>query len=426
MNSILLFTNNLRIEDNLTLQKAFLESEKILPIFIFDEELLKETKFHIPRFSIHRKNVLIEALEDLEKNLSSISLNLYKFFGNRISILEKLIFENKIEKIYLQKEFAYEEIKFETEIKIKFPNIKLELVQDGSLIHLDDLQIEIINLPDVFSSFRSKVEKNLYIRKPISIPNKIPIQIKLDYKENNFFEKENYNKNKNSVFSFEATEKEVKVHLENYIWKEQKISTYKETRNGLVGKDYSTKFSTFLTLGLISARTIHYEVKKFEEEVLKNESTYWVIFELLWRDYFRFQFIKHKEKFFYKTGIGNILKNTNLDFERFKIWKEAKTNSDFINANMIELNETGFMSNRGRQNVASFLVNDLKVDYRLGAEYFESKLIDYDVYSNYGNWAYIAGVGNDPRKDRYFNPEKQANMYDSDCKFRNIWLKNLE
>jgi len=92
---------------------------------------------------------------------------------------------------------------------------------------------------------------------------------------------------------------------------------------------------------------------------------------------------------------------------------------------MQELNLTGFMSNRGRQNVASYLCNDLNEDWRYGAAYFEQQLIDYDVCSNWGNWAYLAGVGNDPRGNRVFNIEKQASEYDKNRKFRDRWLNNM-
>jgi len=98
---------------------------------------------------------------------------------------------------------------------------------------------------------------------------------------------------------------------------------------------------------------------------------------------------------------------------------------DFIDANMIELKLTGFMSNRGRQNVASYLCNDLKLNWRYGAAYFEQQLIDYDVCSNWGNWAYLAGVGNDPRGNRYFNIEKQAQDYDKDKEYRKLWLADF-
>ena len=89
---------------------------------------------------------------------------------------------------------------------------------------------------------------------------------------------------------------------------------------------------------------------------------------------------------------------------------------------MKELSQTGFMSNRGRQNVANYLTKELKIDWRIGAEYFEALLIDYDVHSNYGNWMYLSGVGNDPR-DRKFDISWQAQKYDSQNKFQKLWLK---
>ena len=106
----------------------------------------------------------------------------------------------------------------------------------------------------------------------------------------------------------------------------------------------------------------------------------------------------------------------------FDSWCEGKTSEPFVNANMIELKCTGWMSNRGRQNVASFLSKELLIDWRWGANYFESMLIDYDVHSNYGNWMYVSGVGNDPR-DRKFNIKFQADRYDPNSKFQNLWLQ---
>jgi deoxyribodipyrimidine photo-lyase len=91
---------------------------------------------------------------------------------------------------------------------------------------------------------------------------------------------------------------------------------------------------------------------------------------------------------------------------------------------MRELNETGYMSNRGRQNAASFLANSLRIDWRRGAAYFETQLVDFDPCSNYGNWAYIAGIGNDSRNS-YFNIVKQARKYDADGEYTRTWLPEL-
>jgi deoxyribodipyrimidine photo-lyase len=193
----------------------------------------------------------------------------------------------------------------------------------------------------------------------------------------------------------------------------------------LIGENYSSKFSPWLANGSLSARRVFSEIKKFEKEVEANESTYWLVFELLWRDYFRFVAKKYVNKIFLKGGIKNKSLSYNNDFEVFEKWRTGKTGNDFVDANMTELMKTGFMSNRGRQNVASYLCKDLKIDWRWGASWFESQLIDYDVASNWGNWMYIAGVGNDPREARYFNVNKQAEMYDQDKSYRKLWLDSL-
>ena len=158
------------------------------------------------------------------------------------------------------------------------------------------------------------------------------------------------------------------------------------------------------------------------DERIKNDSTYWLIFELLWRDFFRFTAQKQGNQLFRSNGLQPQKKiKWKTDHDLFLSWSNGETGIPFIDANMKELNATGFMSNRGRQNVASYLTKHLGLDWRMGAEYFESLLIDYDVCSNYGNWAYIAGVGNDPI-DRIFNPHKQADQYDSKGKYVEYWL----
>jgi deoxyribodipyrimidine photo-lyase len=120
---------------------------------------------------------------------------------------------------------------------------------------------------------------------------------------------------------------------------------------------------------------------------------------------------KHGKAVLEKGGILHEDRVFENDIEKFNGWIHGKTEDDFVNANMIELAQTGFMSNRGRQNVASYLVHDLKIDWRWGAAYFESQLIDYDFSNNWGNWMYVAGVGNDPRSRR-FNTKLQAERYD--------------
>jgi len=232
------------------------------------------------------------------------------------------------------------------------------------------------------------------------------------------------------AFSYRGGESEAIRRVNHFLWEKRLIDTYKETRNGLLGMDYSSKFSPWLSMGNVSPRWLFHEIKKYERTVNENQSTYWMFFELLWRDYFRWVTVKHGNKIFHLEGMKPYNKYDKKvwgeDRKTFDAWAQGRTGYSFIDANMIEMNATGFMSNRGRQNVASFLTKDLHLDWRLGAEYFEYQLIDHDVYSNYGNWTYVAGVGNDPREDRYFNIIKQGLVYDADGAYVSHWIPMLK
>jgi hypothetical protein len=208
----------------------------------------------------------------------------------------------------------------------------------------------------------------------------------------------------------------------NYYFDDKKLAlTYFETRNELIGRDFSTKFSKYLSSGLLDVRYLYNKVKDFEEEYGSNKSTYWIIFELLWREFFYWHYQDYGKYYFSKTGI----KESRYDFSKFKLYtiEELKSLTDirFFHAALNELSETGFLSNRVRQMFASIWINDLKLDWRSGAEFFESYLLDYDVYSNYGNWMYLAGVGVDPRGKRYFNIEKQLHTYDLENTYLSKW-----
>ena len=167
-------------------------------------------------------------------------------------------------------------------------------------------------------------------------------------------------------------------------------------------------------------------MKRYEEKHGANESTYWIFFEMMWRDFFRFMAKKHENKIFLKGGLNDEADpNWQEDRGLLQRWIDGQTGVPFVDANMREIARTGYMSNRGRQNVASFLVHDLELNWQMGAEYFESVLIDYDVASNWGNWQYVAGVGTDPRKNRYFNLLAQANRYDPNGEYVRQWVPEL-
>jgi len=422
------FKTDLRIQDNETLVKAILKSGQVIPVYCLDESHFATTSFGFKKTGSFRAQFLLESLQDLDAQLRALGSGLLVVKGNPAVELPKLAQAYQVQKVYAKREVAFEELATEkhTQTALFKLGCDFETLSTSTLYHAEDLPFSIKDIPEVFTAFRKKTEKDATVRPAIAAPKQInspqipPLQLPsladLGLEKNAI--------DNRAVLQFKGGESEALARLSHYFYDTQLLSTYKETRNGMVGADYSSKFSPWLALGCISARSIYGEVQQYEKQFGANDSTYWLVFELLWRDYFRVMFKKHKTKYFLYAGIKTekILSKSHNE-KLLSQWINGTTSSDFINANMIELKLTGFMSNRGRQNVASYFCNELQQDWRIGAAYFEQQLIDYDVSSNWGNWAYLAGVGNDPRGHRYFNIEKQAADYDKNRAFRTLWLE---
>jgi deoxyribodipyrimidine photo-lyase len=353
----------------------------------------------------------------------------------------------------------------------------------------DDIPFENINdLPDVFTTYRKSLEPlREKARKNLASPSKLPpfphlsaiaphptyisipesksdlldavIKPLPDSLELRFPPKwpdEDDLKSK-SAHPFIGGETNAKERLKHLIVSGS-MTSYKDTRNGLLGLDFSTKLSGYLAIGCLTARQIHAAMCLLEDgeaavtttsedkelmEVFRstpgfgegeNEGTKTVRFELLWRDYMRLCARKFGPKLFHLDGfrgstdrkwetVGDEASAESKDkLDRFL---SGRTGIGLIDASQRELFLTGYSSNRARQNVANFLAKHLSIDWRLGAEWYESMLIDYDVSSNWGNWQYVSGVGNDPREGRIFNPIKQALDYDPKGEYIKTWIPEL-
>jgi len=210
------------------------------------------------------------------------------------------------------------------------------------------------------------------------------------------------------------------ARMQRWFWETDCIARYKETRDGLVGADFASRLSPWLAIGALSPREVAAEIRRYETERVANDSTYWMFFELLWRDYFHFWVRRWQGRAFKASGVLGRTPCGAQDREAFLRWCQGSTGEPFIDASMRELSATGQLSNRARQNVASWLARSEGIDWRWGAAWFESQLIDFDVGPNWGNWQYVAGVGNDPR-NRVFDVRTQASRYDEDGAYRACW-----
>ena len=440
MNRILYwFRNDLRLHDNEGFVRATEHADQVLPVFVFDPRLFTaHPRLEFRKTGVFRANFLIECVEDLRQSLQNRGADLIVRVGNPADVLAELAKEASATAVYASKEITQEETSVEAELskKLKQQNIDLELFWMSTLYHVRDLPFEISRLPDVFTQFRNQVEKRAKVRPTFSTPESVmfvPDVLPGEMPTLSTFgfdaetQKLALQPDSRRAVPFSGGETVALNRLHRYMWQTDLIATYKETRNGMLGEDYSSKFSAWLSTGCLSPRTIYDEVRRYENERVRNDSTYWLIFELLWRDFFRFVALKFGTRIFKVSGIRHDLHKTfRRDENLFFNWSMGQTGIPFIDANMREMNATGFMSNRGRQNVASFLVKDLGIDWTWGAAYFESLLVDYDACSNWGNWNYVAGVGNDPREaSRYFNIYSQATRYDEQGDYVKHWLPEL-
>ena len=417
------FRSNLRVEDNTSLSRAIKDSSRVIGYINIDPAIFELSDYGFKKTEKFRTKFLLESIQDLKKQLNGINISLIITNQDFETSINSIIEKYNIRSIYMQKEWTRDELAEEKQIP---KHINLIKDFDQFLYSPESVKEVYENIPRGFSNFRKKCEKYLNIEYPLQIPKPLDKKNNIDDVYSiptlNDLGFEEFRVHKNSVFKFLGGETSAKERVYEYFFETKRISKYKLTRNGLLGKDYSSKLSSWLANGSISVRYVYMQIKKYEEEIEKNESTYWLFFELIWRDFFKYVSMQHKDKFFSKSGIYGDSKNWSNNKELINRWINGETNEPFVNANMKELSHTGFMSNRGRQNVANYLTKELKIDWRIGAEYFESLLIDYDVHSNYGNWLYNAGIGNDSMPFRKFNPKLQSERYDPNKEYEKLWL----
>jgi len=426
------FRKDLRIHDNEILLEAARKSDKVVPVYCFDPRQFEITSFQTQKTGAIRARFLIECVADLQQSLQTLGADLIIRTGKPEDILPELVKKYEVTEVYHHREVASEETRVSADVENALWRLKINLKHfiGHTLYHKEDLPFPINNIPDVFSSFRKKIERDSSVRKciespgPLNIPQKMETGTFPSLADLGFGAIDNADQR--SVMKFKGGETEALKRLHSYFWETDAVKNYKLTRNGLMGPDYSSKFSAWIAFGCLSPREVYWEIKKYERERGSSDSTYALFLQLLWRDYFRFMFKKYGNKFFQKIGFKGVAPEEGENQQDlFDLWKEGKTGIPFIDANIRELNATGFMSNRGRQNVASFLVRNLKVNWMWGASFFEEKLIDYCPANNWGNWAYIAGVGNDPKEYQSFNVLKQAKEFDPTGNYVRLWIPEL-
>ncbi|CAK9033189.1 unnamed protein product [Durusdinium trenchii] len=432
----------------------------VLPVYFLDPRQFQSTKFGTLKTGAFRALFLLQSVRVLKRRLRAIGSDLLIQVGKPEELLPKLLAEKSI--VLTQEEVTSEELRVDDALRQALQQKGCEAFEycwGSTLFHKDDLpyQKDLRDAPDVFTTFKNQVEPEMAAR-----VNEVPETFRggrksrssmgvrpclpeltagsLPFPETGaaldfelVFEPEWKDLPypapvdepvlpETAAMHFEGGEEAALARLQYYLFETNAVAKYFDTRNGMLGPDYSTKLAPWLAFGCLSPRKIFEQIREYEKEIVANKSTYWVLFELMWRDFYRFFAAKHGNQIFKLHGISG-KGDWKPDQELFRLWAEGKTGYPLVDANMRELSATGFMSNRGRQNVASFLALDMKLDWRQGADWFESFLVDYDVASNWGNWVHAAGLTTG-RLNR-FNVVRQSKMYDKDGAYLRHWLPEL-
>jgi deoxyribodipyrimidine photo-lyase len=375
--------------------------ETIVPTFCFDSRIFGDqarTKFGSLKCGPRRAKFILESVADLRRQLQNMGSGLTIHCGTTPdeafdSVLQQMSKSSTdgvgVCSIVCQKEVLKEEkdaVKaVRSVLKKHSQKGQVQEIWGSTMYELADLPFDVAgnlaDMPDGFTPFRNKVEKNCQIEKPLATPKKLtlpaadstmaaslsfmPTLKDLGYTDEQIASAEKLDPR--SVMDFRGGETAGLERVKDYIWNKDLLRVYFDTRNGMIGGDYSSKFSPWLAHGCISPRHVASECRRYEDQVVANKSTYWLVFEMLWRDFCKFFCLKNGDSVFHLGGtISNYDKKWSTFEKNLDAWKEGRTGYPLVDANMREMAATGFMSNRGRQNVCSFLAIDLNHDWRMG------------------------------------------------------------
>ncbi|OWK69780.1 DASH family cryptochrome [Pedobacter sp. AJM] len=414
------FRNDLRLHDNELLVEAIAKSDSILPVYILDPRQFGETKYGTLKTGSVRAQFLLESVLGLRSALKQIGGNLLIATGSPEELIPQLIQEYEISEVYHHREVAREETHVSTLVENALWKLRINLKHfiGHTLYNKEDLPFPIKDIPDAFNQFKKKIERDSMIKPCFPSPDRINVAEVIDWGTLPSLEElglSQQQQDQRSDFEFAGGESAGLVHLQKVIVAMQQAAT---TKNLIL----VSKLSAWLAMGCLSPRKVYWEIKKMEGMPNTKAMFNHILLGLLWRDYFRFMFKKYGNTFFNPNGFGSQgLVDVENEQENFNKWRVGQTGFAVVDAVMTELNQTGFISNIARQTAALYLINNLEVSWVFGAAYFEEKLIDYNPASNWGNWANVAGVGNDQKSKSVFDLDKNIKNLDPKGNYALTW-----
>ena len=398
--AIFWFRRDLRLVDNTGLYHALSSDLPVLPVFIFDDDILENLQKDDPRV-----NFIHENLKEMDTQLTAFESGVLIKKGMVEDVWKELTSTYNVKKVFFNKDYEPYAIKRDQAIKAFLENSGVAVCQYKDDVIFEEKEVlKDDGLPYlVFTPYKNKWLRTFATTKFETIAYQKD-RLENCYKfENNF----------KSLSSIGFTESSIKVKPYNL----DAMNDYEDHRN-FPAQDKTSYLSPHLRFGTVS-------IRKLVAMAMQKNATF--LSELIWREFFKvilFHFPKVVTNNFRAAYDGVQWRN---DSQGFKKWCDGETGYPIVDAGMRELNATGYIHNRTRMVVASFLCKHLLIDWRLGEAYFAEKLLDYELSSNNGNWQWAAGTGVDASPYfRVFNPESQQKKFDKDCVYIRKWVKDFD
>jgi len=427
------FRHDLRLLDNLALTEATNQCDVVLPVYVFDERIFSEkSEYGFAKIGVQRAKFMLESVLNLKKSFADRNIDLIVRVGKTEEVIYEIASQVRSTWVYCNRERTPDEEFIQDELEKKLWQVGQELrfSRGKMLYHTGDLPFPIRHTPDTYAAFYREVGKIVPVRKPLPIPDKIlpymgnvasedlPTLEDLGYSQNEIKLVEECSVFKGGEFAgIKKLEEFIKGHF-----KASAVSIKKKKEN----KVLVTHLSPYLNSGCLSPKSVYEAINKFMGNKFHKNRANCIVHGLMRRDYLKLLEKKYKSKVFEYGGIKGVEpEGLEIDMSKFDLWKNAETGVPIVDAFMRELNKTGFISFEGRRILSQFLIEELKVNWRVGAEYFQSVLIDYNPCSNWGNWNIVAGVGYDAKEDRYCNFITKAKKLDPKGEYIRKWIPEL-
>lgn len=409
------FRNDLRLHDNEMLVEAIAKSDEILPVFCFDPRQFELTCYQTIKTGAIRTRFLLETVQDLRQSFQQFGGDILILKGKPEELLPDLVNKYEISEVYHHREVASEETEVSMGVEDALWKLKVNLKHfiGHTLYNKEDLPFPVKDIPDVFAQFKKKTERDAIVKPCILTPQSINFVQLAEWGELPLLTDLVLNESLADLpisSEFKGGESEALKHLHHFLDDGEELALSNTTlkKNVIV-----SKLSAWLGLGCLSPREVYWKMREAEANFGLKPYFNQIVLGLLWRDYYRFMFKKYRNTFFKSEGFSTQTSNSDLaDSDLLQDWKNGNTGQPLVDSIMHDLNTSGYISNSCRQLAATYLIYELQINWIMGAAYFEEKLIDYAPASNWGNWANIAGVGNDTRLTNGFDFEKQLKIFD--------------